>query len=263
MKRFLGFVIAVMAIIGGMNAIGNTLNSEDTSNDQLVFEAEKSYAAAFIQSFLTIGDRGPIPISTFTSVNDQRKGGKEKQEVLGVWPLSSYYDENSGFVQVELIVTTETIIPRVNQTDLKEVRNWKAHVQVESDENSNLGIPTYPTLFPYETSSSSNISLSSDNESADAMKPMLSSFFKTYMIADRQEDVANFLTEGIKITPMHGALEFFDVQKVRAIGEGNEWLVFVDLKVADPLSGLQFFTTYQLEVVKDQEKYYIKNLVQI
>ncbi len=268
MRRFFGFIVFFLALLGGLHAIGSAVAQNQEDSSQMTFQKEaEGFASGFIQSYLTLPAE-KSPIAPFTSLKDIRPRHltDTSQEVIGVWALKSQQDSLTQLVQVELLVLTKSYVKEVNKDREKEiVRQWKTFVQVsQNPESGKLAIFRYPSLFPLEKGKGWLPEIESyDGKAADSMKPMLESFFKTYLSANKPEDIANFFSEETSINPKGGILVYQDIQQIEAYGESTgPWLVFVDVKIEDPVTKSPFMESYQLQVVNQQGKYFIQTMIQ-
>jgi hypothetical protein len=270
LKRFLGFVVVILAIMGGLHAVGSALNNPKAGlNQTQQLEEAEGFASGYIKAYLTL-PADPNALKSFSDLQDDRpiQTPDLVQSVLGVWPLGSEQDPTTRAVHVDLLVQTKTDSKSVVNNHEQEnvsVRYWRAHVQVSRDEAGKLNVLKYPSLHPFIKGAAWLPKMDSqDDSAAKSMTPMLESFFKTYLSAEKTEDMANyFSTEsmGQGIQPLNDQLLFDSVEKVEAYGKGP-WLVWVTLHVKDPVTNTMVRESYQLQVIKNQEKYLIQTFQQ-
>lgn len=268
LKRFFGILIVIFAFIGGMNAI--TARISNTEINEGADESAAGFAAGFLQSYLTINETGLGSINAYTSLPDSRisgGGGQTTQKVLGIWPVHQELDEITKRTIVELIVKTETIAANDENRTLKEVRDWRAQVQVTKDGLNQYQVVAYPTLRPLLLEPKESVTklndIPEDYDTSQQLNPMLISFFKTYFASETSDDMANFFKEKSQIDPMKGTLDFMRIDTITAYGEKAPWLVFSTVRVSDPISKLEVLLTFQLEIELLNGKYYITNFKEI
>ncbi|HJV44369.1 MAG TPA: conjugal transfer protein, partial [Bacillota bacterium] len=243
LKRFFGFIIVIFALIGGTNAIANGIHKQGAKLDQLTLNEEaEGFASGFIKTYLTLPAE-QTSIKPFTELQDDRPIvlSTTFQDVQGVWVQGSKQDPDTNAVIVNLLVETKTKVkgdPEKHTEEKVFHRYWNVTLQVSRDDKGKLSVTRYPAIHPLLKGKPSAPKLDvADDQAAKAMTPMLESFFKTYLSAEKPEDIANFFSVEADHTlqPLSGKLGFNSISQVDAYGKGP-WVVFVNLKVKDPVT---------------------------
>lgn len=266
MKRAFGFIAFVLAIIGGLNAIGSAFQDESSDTLQQIEYAKEAegFAAAFTKAYLSLPaeEHSILPFTNLRDIRPQRLSNL-KQEVIGIWALQSEEDSVTHVTHIQFLVQTKTIKKELMSDRTKEtLRYWKARVQVTRDLDGRLHIFNFPSLNTFEKGQVWLPEMErADSQSSESMKPMLESFFRAYLSSSKPEDIANFFRSSPPGKMKGGNLSFESLEKVEVYGS-EPWLVFVDIKIKDPITEQFLMESYQLDIVRMQGKYYIDSFVQ-
>lgn len=266
-KRTLGFLVVVLAFLGGINALYSLFFTSKSTGPPINPQGAGGFASAFCSAYFAYSnDTGFHPINTFTGLRDKRRAGDNliSQEVVSAQPLMTTQLEQN-YIQAKVLVNLRSKV-KVKGEYVEKIEDISSAYVVSLrllEEQGGYRIVHYPAIQPYELPTGSSLPYppGAKDEIVEAIKPVLTTFCRAFFVSQNTGDITNFFTSGAQIPkPLAGKFEFLSLEQLEVYGEKKPYLAYVTARVIDKDTGMESSVTLELFVTVENQKYVIESM---
>lgn len=259
-------MVAILAFIGGLYAINNLFFSPKQMGESFNREGAAGYAASFVSAYFTYSAEGFEPVSSYTDLRDHRRSQEtlQSQEVLSAQAVEINQLQDN-YLQAKVLANVRSkVLNKTPYGDRQEiVRNTYLVSLRLLEETGGYKIVHYPALQLYERSNQTQPPYppQAQEDITEQMRPMATSFFRTFFLSKNTGDISNFFTASAEIPqPLNGKLEFISLDKLEVYGASRPYLVYATLKALESSTGMEMPLTFEMFITTENNRFLIKQL---
>ncbi|WP_040288937.1 conjugal transfer protein [Alicyclobacillus hesperidum] len=269
-QRAIQVVLWMMLSISTLGAIGSLTSSnhpklvESTGvNEATILQDEEAsgFAAAFARSWLT-WTAGETP----DAWQARMQPFVTSALLSGSGPVNVGSDHKNQQVDAVFPVRVARTAPNTFLVDVYAETNLHPllmlSVPISFDSMGHPAVVNWPMIEPVPSAGSPNTTpqgqAASDSVTA-SLQPVVTSFLKTYLTGKSPDDLVNFVAPGVTIQPLHGLVEWQNLNSIQAFGS-SPLTVVATVTVVDPANDTTLPQTYVLTMIQSGGKWFVSSL---
>lgn len=268
-RNLLGFLVAVFAIIGGLNAIGSVFISPAQGkevSEELNSQAATEFANAFIQTYFSYkrGD-GFGDINSFTNLSDKRKQQNENVQQVEVKSVRTVNTQNivGTYMRVESIIIMHTTIKKDDKETIVPAI-YNVAVPILATEQGYL-VMHYPSLKLYQKPQAAQppYPKRASGDVSQRIGSQLDAFLRTYYIATDSDQLSSFIAaRGNQVEPLKNTFIYEGIEEIVVYGEKPPYIAYAVVNVKDHKSDMILNVTHEFTIVQENSRYLIESMNQ-
>ena len=170
-------------------------------------------------------------------------GRKKGEYVITVSALVNFYDAKDTKKYFTKRMLLEVPIKQKNERDMAVIENPRlvplpAETSIQKERESLVGEPL-------------------DSSEEEALRSAAETFFKTYA-SGKQEELSYLMAGDQKVETFQGKMRFVAVEQMQAVKKGDRVVSELVLRLADPTTGMEMTTSYEIDWVKEDGRWFVE-----
>ena len=173
----------------------------------------------------------------------EEPGRKKGEYVITVSALVNFYDAKDTKKYFTKRMLLEVPIKQKNERDMAVIENPRlvplpAETSIQKERESLVGEPL-------------------DSSEEEALRSAAETFFKTYA-SGKQEELSYLMAGDQKVETFQGKMRFVAVEQMQAVKKGDRVVSELVLRLADPTTGMEMTTSYEIDWVKEDGRWFVE-----
>ncbi|MCR8982445.1 conjugal transfer protein [Brevibacillus laterosporus] len=265
MRKILGFLIALFAVVGGSGFLYTNVFAEKNQGTANTLGAAQ-FASTFLTHYFTYQKEKRVfdSIVDYTLLEDKRRVGSNlvSMRVISASP-QKVTQLQDNYMSAQLLLELETVRKEEsksgNVTEKAEHEVYLSSVRLLETENG-FSVMYYPSLQPFEkaTDVSSPLPPKAPDKETEEMKSFVEAFFRSYFAVEQPDELSSFMgSEAKKPTPMKGEMEYVKLSDIQAHSMDGSYLVYATVVARRPGSNVEIPLSFEMFVQVEGKKFII------
>lgn len=165
----------------------------------------------------------------------------------------------------EYVITVSALVNFYDAKDTKKyfTKRMLLEVPIKQKNERDMAVIENPRLVPLPAETSiqkereSLVGEPLDSSEEEALRSAAETFFKTYA-SGKQEELSYLMAGDQKVETFQGKMRFVAVEQMQAVKKGDRVVSELVLRLADPTTGMEMTTSYEIDWVKEDGRWFVE-----